>query len=280
MTSCSCCREACRSAPALVNSSCQESQSAGYTISLNWRDGEHNGRIGFDPEIGLSWLDLTAGSVSDGLDAPHDRQELTHRLAGEIPAQEARRKTVTVLARIWARAPQEHRQLHTEALAVLLGVPPVDRPWLHWGMSLPAYPFFHDVASTVGRLLDLQGQFEASRVLRRMREAWGQRTTAERALHRLIGTFAAWGVICATSPNHHAYTIARPCQTSNSALALWFLECVLRTARGAQQGLSATYHDNPQLPIGELVRSPAAFPFRLSDHVTAMRHSDRFEITR
>ena len=105
MTSCSCCREACRSAHALVNSSCQESQSAGYTISLNWRDGEHNGRIGFDPEIGLSWLDLTAGSVSDGLDAPHDRQELTHRLAGEIPAQEARRKTVTVLARIWARAP-------------------------------------------------------------------------------------------------------------------------------------------------------------------------------
>jgi hypothetical protein len=69
----------------------------------------HKGRIGFDRELNLSWLDLTAGLVQEGLDVDQTRQELTTRLANEIPGKEACRKTVTVLTRIWSRVPQEHQ---------------------------------------------------------------------------------------------------------------------------------------------------------------------------
>ncbi len=225
----------------------------------------NNRRIGFDRELSLNWLDLTAGLVQRGLDIHQIRQELTARLADEVPGKESCRKTVTVLTRIWSRVPQGHRTLQEEALAILPLVVAEERLWLHWGMSILAYPFFRDVANVVGHLLDLQGEFESTQVLRRMQESWGQRTTLERAVQRLLRTFTNWEVIRALSSVGYTYLATPPRQTSNSELALWFLECLL--------------HDR-QLPLAELTRSPAAFPFDLADHAASVRRSDRFEISR
>jgi len=243
-------------------------------------------RIGFDRELRLSWLDLTAGLVLEGLDPQQIRQSLLTRLAGEIPGEKACQKTITVLTRIWVRVPAEHRALRAEGLVLLPCVTSGERLWLHWGMSLLAYPFFRDVASTVGRLLNLQGEFASSQVLRRMRETWGQRTTLERAVPRLLRTFVTWGVTHASPSARHAYEAALPRQTSDSSLALWFLECVLHSALGAQSAFAehnaerTTVQNNGQLLLAELIQSPAAFPFDLSPHLSALRRSDRFEISR
>jgi hypothetical protein len=263
----------------------------------------NNRRIGFDRELKLDWLDLTAGLVQEGFDIRQTRQELTARLASEIPGQEACRKTVTVLTRLWSRVPLEHQALQSEALDLLPRIVPEERLWLHWGMSLIAYPFFRDVASTAGRLLKLQGEFESTQVLRRMQEAWGQRTTLERAVQRLLQTFVAWGVTRELPSARHVYQAAPPRQTTNLTLALWLMECVLRSAlegrsalerRSALEGRSAlggrsafggpgvhkvTPQDNGQLPLVELVQSLAAFPFELAAHAAALRRSDRFEIS-
>ena len=246
----------------------------------------HNGRIGLDRELSLSWLDLTAGLVQEGLDIHQIRQELTARLAVEIPGKEACRKTVTVLTRIWIRVPQEHRALQAEALSLLPQVGPEDRLWLHWGMSLLAYRFFRDVASTVGRLLHLQGEYESPQVLRRMQESWGQRTTLERAVHRLLRTFVNWDVTCTIPCAGHVYRATPAHQTSDSAVVLWFLECVLRSALEVRSTLETrsaervTPQDNGQLPLAELIQSPAAFPFDLRTHAANIRRSDRFEVSR
>ncbi len=243
-------------------------------------------RIGFDRELDLSWLDLTAGLALEGLDPQQIRQSLLTRLADEIPGEKACQNTITVLTRIWVRVPAEHRALRAEGLALLPRVAPEERLWLHWGMSLLAYPFFRDVASTVGRLLNLQGEFDSTQVLRRMRETWGQRTTLERAVPRLLRTFVAWGVTRALPSARHVYEAPLPRQTSDSALALWFLECVLRSALGVRSGLTGrnteriTVQDNGQLLLAELIQSPAAFPFDLSPHLSILRRSDRFEISR
>jgi hypothetical protein len=245
----------------------------------------NNRRIGFDRELKLNWLDLTAGLVQEGLDIHQTRQELTARLANEIPGQEACRKTVTVLTRVWHRVPLEHQALQSEALDLLPRIVPEERLWLHWGMSLLAYPFFHDVASTGGRLLKLQGEFESTQVLRRMQESWGQRTTLERAVQRLLQTFVAWGVTRELASARHVYQATPPRQTTNSTLALWLIECVLRSALrgrsalGAHTAHEATAQDNGQLPLAELVQSLAAFPFELTAHAAALRRSDRFEIS-
>lgn len=230
--------------------------------------------IGFDRELNLSWLDLAAGLVLEGFDVDQIRQELIARLANEIPGSEACRKTVTVLTRIWSRVPEEHQALRAEALALLPRLPPEERLWLHWGMSLLAYPFFHDVAGTVGRLLHLQGEVESAQVLRRIRETWGQRTTLKRAVPRTLRTCLAWGVIREVPSARYVYEAASPRQTDDPTLALWLMECIL------QSSLGPIAHNGRQLPLAELVQSPAAFPFDLTPHLAALRRSDRFEISR
>jgi hypothetical protein len=246
----------------------------------------NNRRIGFDRELKLNWLDLTAGLVLEGLDIQQLRQELLARLSAEISGDKACKNTVSVLTRIWARVPPEHQSLRAEVLTLLPHVSPPDRLWLHWGMSLLAYPFFHDVAAIVGRLLGLQGEFASTQVLRRMQESWGQRTTLERAVRRLLQTFVAWGVTRELPSARHVYQAAPPRQTTNSTLALWLIECVLRStlagrgALGAHTAREAMAQDNGQLPLAELIQSPAAFPFDLRTHAADIRRCDRFEISR
>lgn len=229
--------------------------------------------IGFDRELSLSWLDLTAGLTQAGLDLPSTRKKLMSQLADEIPGAEARRKTVTLLTRLWVRVPAEHHALQKEALTMLPVVLSEDRLWLHWGMSLPAYPFFHDVANTAGHLLRLQGEFSSIQVHQRMRERWGQRTTLDRAINRVIQTFADWNAIIPTGSESHTYQAVPLRQTANSALALWFMECAIQGIR------QATAQYDQHLPLPQLIQSSAIFPFDLTAHLVNLRRSERFQIS-
>lgn len=228
--------------------------------------------IGFDRELQLSWLDLTARLAQEELNVQQIRSKLQELLADEVPGSEACRKTVTLLTRLWIRIPVEHQTLQTEALELLADVLPEERLWLHWGMSMLAYPFFYSVADTVGHLLKLQGEFEALQVRQRMREIWGQRTTLDRAINRVIQTYLSWGVLQQTNkPRVYQPTQIR--QTQNSDLALWFMESILRAIRQADN------QDDRQLPLVELVQSPAIFLFDLTPHIIDLRMSNRFEIS-
>jgi hypothetical protein len=230
--------------------------------------------IGFDRELELDWLDLTAGLAQQGLFLEQIRQELQRQLAGEIPGVEACRKTITLLTRLWVRIPSEHLALQIEALALLSTVLPHERLWLHWGMSMLAYPFFFDVASVMGRLLRLQEEVEATQVQRRTREDWGERTTLERAVSRLLKTFVAWQVTRETSPGSYVYRATPPHQTKNISLSHWFTECLI-------WGNCQTKGQSEQLiPLSELTQSPAIFPFDLTSHIATLRQSNRFEISR
>jgi hypothetical protein len=258
--------------------------------------------IGFDRRLQLDWLDATVGLCQESQLAPGGcglcqpdvtRPPITDRLgargyfsiqqenldpgviAGRLHRQleskvagtEARRKTITVLLRIWVNVPEKDGRLRDEALYLATRVSPEERLWLHWGMSLLAYPFFRGVAATVGQLSRLQGAFSQSQVQRRMIENWGQRTTLQRAVRRLLRTFVDWNVLRETNVRG-SYDVAPPRQTENRALALWFLDCALRA------------HEAEQVSLRELGQLAYAFPFDLLPFVSDVRRSDRFEITR
>jgi hypothetical protein len=229
--------------------------------------------IGFDRELSLPWLDLTAGLAQAGYDLSLIRTKLLSQLAAEIPGAEACRKTVTLLTRLWVRIPTEYQALQTEALALLPVILPEERLWLHWGMALLAYPFFHDVASMVGQLLRLQAEFESVQVRQRIRERWGQRTTLDRAINRAVQTFTDWHVIIPSGSESRIYYAAPFRQTGNSALALWFMACAIQ---GIGQA-SARYDQH--LPLSQLIQSPAIFPFDLTPHLAMLRRSERFQIS-
>lgn len=229
--------------------------------------------IGFDRELKLPWLDLTAGLAQAGSDIASIRTKLMSQLAAEIPGIEACRKTVTLLTRLWVRVPAEHQALQSEAMALLPVVLPGERLWLHWGMSLLAYPFFHDVAGTVGYLFRLQGEFDSLQVRQRMRERWGQRTTLDRAISRVIQTFTDWQVATPSGVESRVYQSVPFRQTSNTALVLWFMECAIQGTR------QTTGQYDQHLSLSQLIQSPAIFPFDLTHHLVTLRRSERFQIS-
>ena len=116
--------------------------------------------IGFDRKLDLDWLDATVALCQESLDPGVVAGQLRQKLAYEIAGDEARRKTIGVLLRIWVNVPAKVSRLRDEALQLAARVSPEERLWLHWGMSLLAYPFFRDVAAVVGQLGRLQGPLD------------------------------------------------------------------------------------------------------------------------
>jgi hypothetical protein len=223
--------------------------------------------IGFDRKVQLDWLDYTIGLCQDGLARGILAGRLDNRLSGEIASSEGRRKTGIVLRRIWANVREEQRNLRNEALDMVGCINSDERLWLHWGMSLLAYPFFRDVAATVGQLGWLQGVFSQEQVRRRMFEGWGERTTLDRATRRLLHTFVEWQVLVDTGARG-SYNLAPARQTNNRELALWLMECALRA------------NESEQVPLRDMGRLPYNFPFELTAFVGELRRSKRFEISR
>jgi hypothetical protein len=223
--------------------------------------------IGFDRKIQLHWLDMTVGLLQQGLAPDEISLRLNERLEDEVSGPEARRKTIIVLRRIWGNAQEERARLHGEALTLAARVQPGERLWLHWGMSLLAYPFFRDVTATVGRLGRLQEVFSLAQVQRRVVEGWGQRTTLKRALRRVVRTLYEWEVI-QEGEGRGQYSLNPPRHTTDEALALWLIECTLSSA------------GSEQMALNELLRLPCLFPFDVQGFVHAVRRSERFEAGR
>ena len=223
--------------------------------------------IGFDRKLQLDWLDAAVAHCQDNNNSDRIAQHLHRFLENEIVGDKARRNTVTVLMRVWVKVPADHKRLRDEGLRLAIQIASNERLWLHWGMSLLAYPFFRDVAAIAGQLSRLQGAFSQAQVQRRMIESWGQRTTLQRAAQRLLRTFIDWHVLRETG-TRGSYEVAPLRQAENRALALWFLDCALR-AHGAEQ-----------VSLRELGQLAYTFPFDLLPFVGDLRRSDRFEITR
>ena len=219
-------------------------------------------RIGFDRTIRLHWLDqaaLLAGEVRDGVNL---HAALTERLAGEIAGRDSRERTANVLTRLWWRVPRDHVSLRDEALAHIASLEPEERLAYHWGMALLAYPFFRDVAGTIGRLLRLQGTFRLAQLSQRITAGWGNRTTLEYALARVIRSLQDWGVL-QSGEQRGSYVAAPTTVLSTTDSTLWLLEAVLR-ARGTE------------LPASDLLRAPESFPFDTAVALSDLARSPRF----
>lgn len=220
-------------------------------------------RIGFDRFIRLAWLDQAAVLAQELRDNDALRAALLGHLANEVSGEEAQRKTMFVLTRIWWRVPEAHVPLRDEALAQVVHLAPGDRLTFHWGMTLLAYPLFRDVAAIVGRLLRLQGTFRLAQLNHRIGAEWGNRTTLEYAVPRILRSLADWGALQTTDAVGR-YRAGSQITPSHPEPALWLLEAALR-ARSAD------------VPLSDLLRAPELFPFVIPLSLGDLLRSERFQ---
>lgn len=215
-----------------------------------------NGQVGFSQRVRLEWLEYTAGLVMAG--RPHEdilnalRAHLQDKLSvGSNPERGNRDKAISILMKIWASPPGCAVSFRDEGLAFLRRSPAREHIPVHWCMAMVAYPFWGDVAGTVGRLLRLQGLATARQVQRRIRERYGERETVARATRRVLRAFHDWGVL-SEADRKGVYAAAQASKVRNRTLMAWMLEGVLRAAEGKAED------------FGALTSSACLFPFDVS----------------
>jgi hypothetical protein len=225
--------------------------------------------IGFDRKIAIEWLDAAAGRVASGQTPGDARKFLWDFLEGTVAGESSnsgRGKTLTVLSRIWVLVPEQAKPLREAALQCITSATGEQRVAIHWAMVIGTYPFFRDVAASVGRLLALHEQANLSQIERRMTEAWGDRSTLPRAIQRVLRSIVQWGVLCEGRSRGAYVAVPRRTVVPDQISELLLQAVLISHGRG--------------MPLSHLTGHPALFPFDIRVNSTVLRKNGRMRIQR
>ena len=180
-------------------------------------------QIGFDRFIKLDWvaaaIKYRAGFAS--MEALNDLLDA----AGLGVA--ARKKTRTVLNRLWLEPRPELMDFANRGIEIYKASPDVSVSALTWGMAMATYPFFGKVAELVGRLSALQGDCTSAEVHRRMSEIYGEREGTYRMTNMVLQSQAHWGAIERVEKGKRLVRLASKALL-NDELILWLVEAAIR----------------------------------------------------
>ena len=215
-------------------------------------------QIGFDRFIQLDWaaaaIRVRAGVAS--IDELRELIDATHSGAA------AKKKTRTVLNRLWLAPRPELTDFADRGVKIFRESPDTPISALTWGMALATYPFFGKVAEIVGRPTSLQGDCTSAEVHRRMMEIFGEREGTRRMTNMVLQSQASWGAIDRVDKGKR---IARKRQITlqDATVAVWLTEACIRYARHS-------------IPVSSIDLNPIIYPFSLeastSYHLSISQH--------
>ena len=215
-------------------------------------------QIGFDRFISLEWAAaaLRVRAELGTLD------ELNTFLEAARLGVAARKKTRTVLNRLWLKPRPELADFAERGIAIFKADPSVSVAALTWGMALASYPFFGKVAEQVGRLSALQGDCASAEIHRRMSEVYGEREGTHRMTNMVLQSQASWGAIERVASGRRLARL-KPMMLGDEKTVVWLIEAALRHAGkavsvAALSSQAVLYPFSLELPLGYLAsRAPS-----------------------
>ncbi|WP_336244476.1 hypothetical protein [Roseovarius autotrophicus] len=175
--------------------------------------------------------------------------DLTELIDATHPGSAAKKKTRTVLNRLWLEPRPDLADFAERGVEIYRGAPDTPVSALTWGMALATYPFFGKVAEIVGRLTSLQGDCTSAEVHRRMAEIFGEREGTRRMTNMVLQSQASWGAIERVDKGKRI--VRSPLiELDASAAAAWLAEACVR------------YAGRP-LSVAGIGSNPIVYPFSL-----------------
>ncbi len=121
-------------------------------------------------------------------------------VAQTVHSAENRRVALGILINIWANSRKRYPEFHAAALQLYRdAATPVDRLWLHYGMTLAAYPFFHQTVRVIGPRSLLHDNFSGAAIKQAMIAGRGHLGALEKAVERVLFSLHNWGILTAGS---------------------------------------------------------------------------------
>lgn len=226
-----------------------------------------NKGIGFSRTITLDWLDATATLCLDQVEYSEMREKLRVVVANRLTGKDAQRKTIDVLTAIWVRTDAEFSPMRDRALQLFRSASSAsDRLWLHYGMTLAAYPFFRSCAAAIGQTGRLEDAITRQMIKDRIAAEKGHLGALDRSVERVMASLTEWALLV-TAEKKNVYRLQiNTCSASSVEREVWLLACALYA------------HPSTQLPFPDLLRLAELFPFRFTVTTDHLRNSSLFDI--
>jgi hypothetical protein len=206
-------------------------------------------QIGFDRFIHRDWISA-ALRVRAGLS---EIQKLNELLEESHFGVAAKKKTRTVLNRLWLEPRPELVDFADRGVQIYREAPNTPVAVLGWGMAIATYPFFGKVSEIVGRLTALQGDCASAEVHRRMSEIFGEREGTRRMTNMVLQSQASWGAI--ERVENGKRLIRKPkIDVGENLTTAWLVEACLR------------YAGRP-ISLAAIEFLPVIFPFRINERL-------------
>ncbi len=217
--------------------------------------------IGFTQHVTLDWLDAAASYAASEGGQGAIRKKLENIIGQQLTSTVSARRTVDVLLHIWVKSAERAPRLHREAVQHYQQIDLVpDRTWLHYGLSLAAYPFFHSVVSWIGRETRLSDEpFSPATITRRIMAERGQLGSIGRAVGQVLLSLSNWGFLLAGGKRHTYIAQYKTFTTHSAALQAWLLACALYSS------------SNQEMAVHDLIGSPCLFPFQFTINANDLR---------
>ena len=159
--------------------------------------------------------------------------------------------------------------MHAEALRLFASAETAsDRIWLHYGMTLIAFPFFRDVAAAVGRVTRHGDEVTSALIRTRLFAERGQIAIIEKSAERSLFFMRQLGILVTGSSATSYAAAPNQLTTSNNALRTWLVAAVVHAQPGGQ------------IPADDLFSLPELFGFRVSTELGTIRSSPLFDVQR
>lgn len=150
--------------------------------------------VGFDQKIMLHQLDYTAKQAKQ-LPQKEMYETLDMYLRKDIKGDKSRKNVITMLMKIWYKVPPYMQELQKDILDEFGNLNKEERIFVHWCMTIIAYPYFKDVVTEFGRLFRLQENVASHIIVKRMKEAYGDRRRVEVSSSAVISSLKAWDIL-------------------------------------------------------------------------------------
>jgi len=189
-----------------------------------------------------------------------DFAELDSFLSDFISGNNRRKKAISMLKKIWI----SRTRIQNKALLLLPDLSEQERIFIYWGILCYTYPFFKQIARTLGRHFLTQKRIKTTQVKRRIKEFYGDRRYVEVGAEEVITTIKDWGLIKMVTPS--LYVAPSKIAINSPVLINWILETLL-----ASSEMSVN-------PYPAIINTPELFPFEIKANTHEVKKSDLFEI--
>lgn len=216
--------------------------------------GQRHEKIGIQRELDIKWFDYAASIYAAGYDKSSARQEFYNYLDNlsdftTPPTAQTKTYIAHALIKTWIDPDKELIPLRNNAFD-LLNSNRNNSIAVHWLLLCAAYPFWFNVAASIGRLLNLQDQATQSQIVLRLKEKYGDRQTVSRRARYVIRSFITWGFL-RDSESLGCYEKNSPLVIEDKKVAALMLE----------SGLHAVPEGKWSLNV--ILNNPGFFPFQL-----------------